>query len=222
MKAMTTTQQPTHTDHAASQQPAVDPFEGVACSPDGIPLTVLKVLQRPDAFQLFLDVLLAEIGDNPTLRMRAHFLLMWGLAHGQYRLPDDAPSSRATTPPSSASPSPDDRAAGAERLAARRQADEQHMAARRHAHEQALVALDDNDDVPVDYGDVLHIMTALQRAIAAVDPYVAGDMAGPYPDEYACFVDLANDARTLAALAQAVAAREVRHARRTETETAAD
>ena len=134
---MTTTQQPTHTDHAASQQPAVDPFEGVACSPDGIPLTVLKVLQRPDAFQLFLDVLLAEIGDNPTLRMRAHFLLMWGLAHGQYRLPDDAPSSRATTPPSSASPSPDDRAAGAERLAARRQADEQHMAARRHAHPDA-------------------------------------------------------------------------------------
>ncbi len=98
---------------------------------------------------------------------------------------------------------------------------EASMVARKHAYDHALVALDDNDDVPVDYGDVLHIMTVLQRAIAAVDPYVAGDMAGPYPDEYACFVDLANDARTLAELAQAVAAREVRHDRRTETEAAA-
>lgn len=82
--------------------------------------------------------------------------------------------------------------------------------------------LDDNDDVPVDFGDVLHIMTVLQRAIAAVDPYVAGDRTGPYPDEYACYNDLANDARTLGELALACAAREVRHDRRTETAAAAD
>lgn len=119
----------------AGSASAGDSFEGVACSPDGVPLIILKALQRPDAFQLFLDVLLAEIGDNPALRMRAHFLLMWGLAHGQCRRPDDAPSSRATTPPSSASPRPDDRAASEERLAARRQADEQHKTARRQAHE---------------------------------------------------------------------------------------
>ncbi len=98
----------------------------------------------------------------------------------------------------------------------------QFMTARQHAYDHALVAIDDNDDVPVDYGDALHIMAVLQRAIAAVDPYTAGDMKGPYPDAYACYNDLANDARTLADLAKACAAREVRHDRRTETEADAD
>jgi len=60
-------------------------------------------------------------------------------------------------------------------MAARRQADEQYMAARRQAHEEALVELDRNGDVALDYGDALHLITVLQRAIAAHDITLFGD-----------------------------------------------
>ena len=188
---MTTTQQPTHTDHAASQQPAGDSTSTDTRTQD---LHARSDAQVVALLRQWVEDYQARPEDHSHFPSIARMFFEAAKALGDEE----------------------------KRRAATHAAVEASMVARKHAYDHALVALDDNDDVPVDYGDVLHIMTVLQRAIAAVDPYVAGDMAGPYPDEYACFIDLANDARTLAALAQAVAEREVRHDRRTETEAAAD
>jgi len=189
MKAMTTTQQPTHTDHAASQQPAGDSTSTDTRTQD--------LHARSDAQVV---ALLGQWVEDYQARPEdhSHFPSVVRMFFQAAKALGDEEKRRTATHGATAA------------------------TAARKAYDHALVALDDNDDVPVDYGDVLHIMTVLQRAIAAVDPYVAGDMTGPYPDEYACYNDLANDARTLAELALACAAREVRHDRRTETEATAD
>jgi len=118
-----------------------------------------------------------------------------------------------TTPDTaSASCSPDDRAAV-----------EQHMAARRHAYEEALVVLDRNGDVAIDYGEGLHLITVLQRAIAAHDITLFGDGNQEEPiDARDGYNLLRNDAEALAHLAKTFYESEWRSSRRLEAGVSID
>lgn len=106
----------------------------------------------------------------------------------------------------SASFSPDDRAAV-----------EQHMAACRQAHEQALVVLDRNGDVAIDYGEGLHLITVLQRAIAAHDICLFGNGGQEEPiDARDGYNLMRQDATALAHLAEVFCASEWRSSHRLE------
>ncbi|MDQ2828591.1 MAG: hypothetical protein M3Y74_06035 [Chloroflexota bacterium] len=112
----------------------------------------------------------------------------------------------------SASLSPDDRAAF-----------EQHMAARRQALEQAYVVLDRESELAIDYGEALHLVTVLQRAIAAHDICLFGDSSQEQPiDACAGYNQMRNDAEALAHLAQAFYDSEWRQIRRMEAGVSID
>jgi len=91
------------------------------------------------------------------------------------------------------------------------------MAARRHALEQAYVVLDRESELALDYGDCLHLVTVLQRAIAAHDICLFGDSSQEQPiDVCAGYNQMRNDAEALAHLAQAFYDSEWRSSRRLE------
>jgi len=116
------------------------------------------------------------------------------------------------TTPHSASFSPDERAAFA-----------QHLAARRQALAQAYVVLDRESELALDYGDALHLVTVLQRAIAAHDICLFGDSSQEQPiDACAGYNLLRNDADALAHLAQAFYDSEWRSRRRLEAGVSID
>jgi len=94
---------------------------------------------------------------------------------------------------------------------------EQHRAARRQALEQAYVVLDRESELALDYGDCLHLVTVLQRAIAAHDICLFGDTSQEEPiDACAGYNQMRNDAEALAHLAQAFYDSEWRSSRRLE------
>jgi len=93
----------------------------------------------------------------------------------------------------------------------------QFMAARRQAYEEALVELDQNGDVAIDYGDALHLVTVLQRAIAAHDITLFGYGSQEEPID-AChgYNEMRLDAEALAHLAKVFYDSEWRSRRRLE------
>jgi len=104
-----------------------------------------------------------------------------------------------------------------------RTAFEQHMAARREALKQAYVVLDRESEVALDYGDCLHLVTVLQRAIAAHDICLFGDSSQEQPiDACAGYNQMRNDAEALAHLAQAFYDSEWRQIRRMEAGVSID
>jgi len=117
-----------------------------------------------------------------------------------------------TNTPHTASLSPDERAAF-----------EQHMAARREALKQAYVVLDRESELAIEYGDALHLVTVLQRAIAAHDICLFGDSSQEQPiDACAGYNQMRNDADALAHLAQAFYDSEWRQIRRIEAGVSID
>jgi hypothetical protein len=104
-----------------------------------------------------------------------------------------------------------------------RTAFEQHMAARREALKQAYVVLDRESELALDYGDCLHLVTVLQRAIAAHDICLFGDSSQEQPiDACAGYNQMRNDAEALAHLAQAFYDSEWRQIRRMEAGVSID
>ncbi len=91
------------------------------------------------------------------------------------------------------------------------------MAARRQAHEEALVELDRNGDIVLDFGDGLHLITVLQRAIAAHDITLFGYESREEPID-AChgYNEMQQDAEALAHLAKVFYDSEWRSRRRLE------
>ncbi len=75
------------------------------------------------------------------------------------------------------------------------------MAERKQAHAEACAVLDKDGDLAIDYGDALHLVTVLQRAIASYDPYLFSDTCQKEPiDARDGFNELRHDAQTLAHL----------------------
>ncbi len=94
---------------------------------------------------------------------------------------------------------------------------EQHMAARHHAYEEALVVLDRNGDIALDYGDGLHLITVLQRAIAAHDITLFGDGSQEQPiDAREGYNQMRLDAEALAHLTKTFCDDEWRSSHRLE------
>jgi hypothetical protein len=93
----------------------------------------------------------------------------------------------------------------------------QFMAERRRAYEEALVTIDRNGDVAIDYGDALHLITVLQRAIAAHDICLFGTGSREEPID-AChgYNEMRQDAEALAHLAKVFYDAEWRSRRRLE------
>jgi len=111
-----------------------------------------------------------------------------------------------TNAPHCASFNPDDRATFA-----------QHMTARYHAYEEALVVLDRNGDIALDYGDGLHLITVLQRAIAAHDITLFGDGSQEQPvDAREGYNQMRLDAEALAHLTKTFCDDEWRSSHRLE------
>ncbi len=91
------------------------------------------------------------------------------------------------------------------------------MAVRRQALAEAYVVLDRESELALDYGDCLHLVTVLQRAIAAHDICLFGDSSQEQPiDACAGYNQMRNDAEALAHLAQAFYDSEWRSIRRLE------
>lgn len=184
---MPTTQQPTHIDHAATQQPVGDPA------------TEDTRTQNPHA---------------PSDAQAVALLRQWVedyLAH---------PEEHSYFPSVARMFFEAVKARGDEekrRTATHGAAFEQHMTARRQAHEQALVVLDRNGDVALDYGDGLHLITVLQRAIATHDICLFGDGSQEEPiDAREGFNQMRQDATALAHLAEVFCASEWRSSHRQE------
>jgi len=99
----------------------------------------------------------------------------------------------------------------------RRTATHGAMDARRQAYEEALVELDRNGDIVLDFGDGLHLITVLQRAIAAHDITLFGYESREEPID-AChgYNEMQQDAEALAHLAKVFYDSEWRSRRRLE------
>ncbi len=94
---------------------------------------------------------------------------------------------------------------------------EAYMAERRRAYDEALVELDRNGDIVLDFGDGLHLITVLQRAIAAHDICLFGYESQEEPID-AChgYNEMRLDAEALAHLAKVFYDSEWRSRRRLE------
>ncbi len=104
-----------------------------------------------------------------------------------------------------------------------RAAFEQHMAARREALKQAYGVLDRESELALDYGDCLHLVTVLQRTIAAHDICLFGDSSQEEPiDARDGYNLLRNDAEALAHLAKTFYESEWRSSRRLEAGVSID
>lgn len=123
-------------------------------------------------------------------------------------------ATESTTTPTTTTPAADSSTADAAA---------QFMAERRRAHEEALVELDRNGDVALDFGDALHLVTVLQRAIAAHDICLFGDSSQEQPVD-AChgYNLLRNGAEALAHLAKTLYESEWRQIRRMEAGVSID
>jgi len=99
----------------------------------------------------------------------------------------------------------------------RRTATHGAMDARRQAYEEALVELDRNGDIVLDFGDGLHLITVLQRAIAAHDICLFGTGSQEEPID-AChgYNEMRQDAEALTHLAKIFYDAEWRSRRRLE------
>ncbi len=190
---MTTTQQPTHTDHAASQQPAGDSTSTDTRTQD---LHARSDAQVVALLRQWVEDYQARPEDH------SHFPSIARIFFEAAKAFADEEKRRTATP-------------GA--------AVEQHLAARRHAYEEAIVVLDRNGDIALDYGDGLHLITVLQRAIAGHDITLFGDGSQAQPiDAHEGYNLLRNDAEALAHLAKTLYESEWRSSRRLEAGVSID